>query len=496
MAMESVKGRGVVPCVVAILLCTAVPLLPVRAESHGNFTVKLLLEEPYVMKSQTDPTGYEGMFIDLLDDLTKTAGLSYIIHAVPEVRYGTEHSPGNWTGLIGSIVSGEAQLAVAPLTMTAKRQSSVDFTQPIMSSGLRILYKPPDPWSDKESFAILLAPFTAGVWVLLLLMFVAVSVLFYLIGRFSPYEDHAFVGKAATYEGLTFVNSFLYSFSSFTFQGYTAAPRSMSGRVLAAFWWMFVLLVVVAYTASLCAVLLAFKPSITSIPFATFDELSQQSHVAYGIVEGGSTEYYLSRNQRPLQRRLWGSISANREAVMVKSVEEGVRRVRASAGQYAFIMEGPMAEYESEQAPCDLMTVGEELNEHSWAFACQKGNAICSQLNTAILKLKEQDYIYGLKKKWLHQGCNRDDTAEYIYQGVSYFDTFGGTPKYYADRSVTLRRFGIGFLAILIGMTLSTCLLVAEIFHAKRRGSPVPQRMGRGREDQERIDREYRDDDH
>ena len=62
--------------------------------------------------------------------------------------------------------------------------------------------------------------------------------------------------------------------------GYTAAPRSMSGRFLAAFWWMFVLLVIAAYTASLCAIFLAFKPSILSVPFATFDELSQQSNVS------------------------------------------------------------------------------------------------------------------------------------------------------------------------------------------------------------------------
>lgn len=82
-----------------------------------------------------------------------------------------------------------------------------------------VVVQVPDGQSENEPIAMLLMPFTVGLWVVILLMFIAVSVLFYIIGRFSPYEDAQFVGKAATYEGLTLVNSFLYVFSSLTFQG-------------------------------------------------------------------------------------------------------------------------------------------------------------------------------------------------------------------------------------------------------------------------------------
>ena len=70
-----------------------------------------------------------------------------------------------------------------------------------------------------NSSTVLLSPFSPGLWFLLILLFIAVSTVLYIIGRFSPYEDPAFVGKAATFEGLTLLNSFLYSFSSITFQG-------------------------------------------------------------------------------------------------------------------------------------------------------------------------------------------------------------------------------------------------------------------------------------
>ena len=107
--------------------------------------------------------------------------------------------------------------------------SSCSSVRVSITSTLVVLLQTPDPWNDSESFSILLSPFSPGLWVVILLMFIAVSVLFYVIGRFSPYEDHAFVGKAATYEGLTLINSFLYVFSSLTFQGsylYTALSPS------------------------------------------------------------------------------------------------------------------------------------------------------------------------------------------------------------------------------------------------------------------------------
>lgn len=457
-----------------------------------HFRVKVLLEEPFVMGKGNGQ--FEGMFVDILEEIKRRANVTYDIVTQWDQAYGYEYAPGNWTGLMGSIQKEEADLAVAPLSIVSKRLEAVDFTLPVMSAGLRILYKAPDSKSGaSDSFGILVSPFTPGLWVMLLLMFIGVSLLFYVIGRFSPYEEHGFVSKASTYEGLTLLNSFLYSFTSMTFQGYTAAPRSMSGRFLAAFWWMFVLLVIAAYSASLCAIFLAFKPSIYSVPFATFDELSKQSSVAYGIVKGGSTQWYLSNSKRPLQKRLWGHIHSHGDKVMVNSVREGMLRVQKSHGSYAFIMEGPMAEYLSEQPPCELMTLGEELGEHAYGFACAKNSDVCSTVNSAILQMQEEDYIFDLKRKWLHKGCRRDDTSEYIYQGLAYFDTFGTEPSYLADRTVTLRRFSTGFLVLFIGACISALLLIAEIFYVRRGGTAVPQRMARGMEDQERIDREFRD---
>lgn len=461
-------------------------------ESITHLRVGVLLDPPYVQRSPNTVNHYEGVFIDVLNELCQRVGMTFTITGNEDL-YGYQQDDGNWTGLIGSLARNETDLAVAPLTITSGREKTIDFTHPVLYAGLRILYKIPSSWTEGEPFALMLTPFTVGLWIMVLLMFIAVSVLFYVIGRFSPYEDHAFVGKAATYEGLTLVNSFLYVFSSLTFQGYTAAPRSMSGRVLAAFWWMFTMLVIAAYTASLAAIFLAMKPSVKTLPFATFDELSKQNEVAYGIVKNGSTMRYLQKSNRPLQKRLWGTINANLNGVATASINEGVKRVIEGDGKYAFIMEGPMAEHLAQQPPCSLMAIGEPLNEHAFGFACRSQTDVCTKLNHAILELHEEDFIYESQQKWMSEGCLSKDQAEYVFHGLPFFDSFGGTPDFFAFRTVTLRRFSIGFLLIFIGICVSAFVLVAEIFIAKRRGTAVPQRLPRGRDDQQPIEGDFRD---
>lgn len=87
--------------------------------------------------------GYEGFMVDLLDALAAILGCRFIIREVADGRYGMPKegvAAGNdgmlWTGMIGEVMRGEADLAVADLTATAARSLVVDFSQPILDNQL------------------------------------------------------------------------------------------------------------------------------------------------------------------------------------------------------------------------------------------------------------------------------------------------------------------------------------------------------------------------
>jgi ionotropic glutamate receptor len=80
----------------------------------------------------------------------------------------------------------EADLAIAPLTITHTRERVVDFTKPFMSTGISIMIKRPE--KQKPYVFSFMAPLGNNVWLCILLGFLAVSIILFLIGRFSPYE--------------------------------------------------------------------------------------------------------------------------------------------------------------------------------------------------------------------------------------------------------------------------------------------------------------------
>ena len=50
---------------------------------------------------------------------------------------------GSWNGIIGELVRSEADLGLAPLTITAKREMEIDFSHAFMETGISLMIKRP-----------------------------------------------------------------------------------------------------------------------------------------------------------------------------------------------------------------------------------------------------------------------------------------------------------------------------------------------------------------
>ncbi|KAK3576850.1 hypothetical protein CHS0354_002644 [Potamilus streckersoni] len=116
------------------------------AQNPGKVTYKVtsLPEDPFLMKKASTTGGsqqYEGFVVDILDYIANFLNMSYVLTIPADFKYGSYASPGNWTGMIGELTRGEVDIAAAPLTVTRNRAKVVDFSQPYLEAGLRILIK-------------------------------------------------------------------------------------------------------------------------------------------------------------------------------------------------------------------------------------------------------------------------------------------------------------------------------------------------------------------
>merc|ERR1712110_51569 len=131
------------------LVALITPGLSLADSLNGKtLTVTAVPHEPW-LKLKDDSSNrvgndrYEGYLIDLIAALGQKLGANFDVHIAADGRYGAPTDSGAWTGMVGEVMTGKADLALADLTITSKREKVVDFTVPYMQTGITILFSQP-----------------------------------------------------------------------------------------------------------------------------------------------------------------------------------------------------------------------------------------------------------------------------------------------------------------------------------------------------------------
>ena len=125
----------------------------------------------------------------------------------------------------------KAEIAVAPLTITLVREEVIDFSKPFMSLGISIMIKKPQ--KSKPGVFSFLDPLAYEIWMCIVFAYIGVSVVLFLVSRFSPYEWHTEEPEEGT-DGppsdqppneFGIFNSLWFSLGAFMQQGCDISPR-------------------------------------------------------------------------------------------------------------------------------------------------------------------------------------------------------------------------------------------------------------------------------
>merc|ERR1711915_553000 len=105
---------------------------------QGKTLIVTAVESPPYLMSTPD-NWYRGYLVDLLKSLSKLLKCKFEIKLVDDGKYG-EFDGSNWNGMMGEVISGTADIALADITITAMREKHVDFSHPFMHLGITVLY--------------------------------------------------------------------------------------------------------------------------------------------------------------------------------------------------------------------------------------------------------------------------------------------------------------------------------------------------------------------
>ncbi|CAG5991815.1 unnamed protein product [Menidia menidia] len=376
---------------------------------NRTIVVTTIMEAPYVMykKNYVHLEGndrYEGYCVDLASEIAKHVGIKYKLSIVMDGKYGArDPETKTWNGMVGELVYGRADIAVAPLTITLVREEVIDFSKPFMSLGISIMIKKPQ--KSKPGVFSFLDPLAYEIWMCIVFAYIGVSVVLFLVSRFSPYEWNL-EEQDETKDPQTppdppndfgIFNSLWFSLGAFMQQGCDISPRSLSGRIVGGVWWFFTLIIISSYTANLAAFLTVER---MVSPIESAEDLAKQTEIAYGTLDSGSTKEFFRRSKIAVYEKMWSYMKSAEPSVFVKTTPDGVARVRKSKGKFAFLLESTMNEYIEQRKPCDTMKVGGNLDSKGYGVATPKGSALRNAVNLAVLKLNEQGLLDKLKNKW------------------------------------------------------------------------------------------------
>ncbi|KAM7393484.1 hypothetical protein PAMP_020350 [Pampus punctatissimus] len=351
-----------------------------------------------------------------------------LLRIVGDGKYGARDAETKiWNGMVGELVYGKADIAVAPLTITLVREEVIDFSKPFMSLGISIMIKKPQ--KSKPGVFSFLDPLAYEIWMCIVFAYIGVSVVLFLVSRFSPYEwtleepeDGALPLTTESTNEFGIFNSLWFSLGAFMRQGCDISPRSLSGRIVGGVWWFFTLIIISSYTANLAAFLTVER---MVSPIESAEDLAKQTEIAYGTLDSGSTKEFFRRSKIALFDKMWQYMKSAEPSVFVKKTSEGVLRVRKSKGKYAYLLESTMNEYIEQRKPCDTMKVGGNLDSKGYGIATPKGSPLRVPVNLAVLKLNEQGILDKMKNKWWYDkgecgfkdSTNKRSMLEGLYEG-------------------------------------------------------------------------------
>ncbi|XP_076391789.1 kainate-type ionotropic glutamate receptor subunit 1D isoform X8 [Megachile rotundata] len=439
---------------------------------NKTFIVTTILSAPYCMRKDSSEklTGnaqFEGYSIDLIYEISRILGFNYTFHLVPDGRYGSYNKQTKeWDGMMKELLDQKADLAIADLTITYDREQAVDFTMPFMNLGISILYR--KPIKQPPNLFSFLSPLSLDVWIYMVTAYLGVSLLLFILARFSPYEwenPHPCNGQSEVLKNeFTLMNSLWFTIGSLMQQGSDIAPKAVSTRIVAGMWWFFTLIMISSYTANLAAFLTVER---MDSPIESAEDLAKQTKIKYGALKGGSTAAFFRDSNFSTYQRMWSFMDSAKPSVFTTSNVEGVDRVIKGKGSYAFLMESTSIEYVIERN-CDLTQVGGLLDSKGYGIAMPPNSPYRTAISGAILKLQEEGKLHLLKTRWWKEkrggGSCRDDTSK----SSSTANELG------------LANVGGVFVVLMGGMGIACVIAVCE-FVWKSRKVAIEERINRRR---------------
>ena len=295
------------------------------SEPHPTLRV-VTFDDPLFISVKLQSNGsyrYSGYLYDLWKILASNMGLNYKMVPMPINDYGTLDANGTWTGLVGELAYGRADVALASLDMTSDRASVIDFLDacPVdqSNSGFYVRRGPRETPQLSSLLSLLLKPLDTSVWWALLVSLLLLAVIL----RISLHFNRGGSESQQTADEMPWTTCLFSCYMSIVGQGWSNTPKSVATRMVTIACWILGIITYASYTANMISHLTVVTEQL---PINSLEEFLERPDWELAVPVGTSqlSEWRLSSDVH--ERALYQRYATGKGVVIMNLTSTGSRR--------------------------------------------------------------------------------------------------------------------------------------------------------------------------
>ncbi|MBZ0296351.1 MAG: transporter substrate-binding domain-containing protein [Anaerolineae bacterium] len=330
----------------------------VQAQESDTLRVATKLFPPLVLEQGN---GFTGFSIQLWEAIAEAAGLKYELYEVETV-----------TDQLEAVQRGDADAAIAGITITAEREAVLDFSFPYFDSGLQIMVQPEESTPLGHALSALITPgFLQFLGLTIGLILVVAHVLWLVESRRNSKISSSY---------LPGILQMLW-WSAVTVIGYDDVPPvTWAGRVMALLWMFSGIFLIANLTASLSA------GATVRVLQGTINDVADLRSHRVATVGGTTSALYLDNSGI-------GYIAA-------QSIDEAYDLLRNDQVD-AVVYDAPvLLYYVNTQTTDNFIIAGQPFGREEYGIALPEDSPYRETINRAILSLEEDGTYQRIYNRW------------------------------------------------------------------------------------------------
>jgi polar amino acid transport system substrate-binding protein len=308
--------------------------------------------------------GTDGLAVDIWAAIASELGLSFELTTAPTVD-----------DALGRVESGEADVAVGPISITADRAQRVAFTQPYFQAHLSVAATPQRSWFARLR-PFLSVAFLSGIGGLCMILLIVGTLIWLAERKTNPDQFPRRVGAGIG-------NGVWMALVTMTTVGYgDRVPTTTTGRVVTGVWMLIAMLIAGSLIAFMSTAL-----TLSQIGGHGIKSMGDLRDERVAVVAGTTSEAFVARmGGRP--------VAADDLAAAAALVQ--------SNDVAGLVFDRPAVQHYLQNHPSSTFVLSEARYEPTgYGFAIGLTSALRQRLDIAILQLQRTGRIATVTERWL-----------------------------------------------------------------------------------------------